>query len=221
MSAATMKAVRFHGAKDIRIDEVPIPELRPGWIKVKPAYVGICGSDLHEYLDGPHIIPPAGSKHSMTNECLPITLGHEFSGVVEEVGSGVTGFAKGDKVCVQPTIYDGSCAACKRGLTNSCASFGFIGLSGWGGGMGQFTCAPADYVKKLPSDMPLEIGALIEPLAVAWHAVETSPFKKGDSVLVLGGGPIGLSVILALLAKGCTNIIVSEVSIQIGIRGAR
>lgn len=178
---------------------------------MKPAFVGICGSDLHEYEDGPHIIPPHGEKHSMTGEGPPVILGHEFSAVVEEVGEGVEGFKKGDKVCIQPTIYDANCRACDRGLTNSCDSFGFIGLSGWGGGMSEYTTAPAEYVKKLPDDMSLEIGALVEPLAVGWHAVSTSPYQDGDSVLVLGGGPIGLAVILALLAKGCKNIICAEV----------
>lgn len=78
--------------------------------------------------------------------------------------------------------------------------------------MGEYTTAPANYVKKLPDDMELDIGALIEPLSVAWHAVATSPFNKGDDVLILGGGPIGLAVILVLLSKGCENIMVAEVS---------
>ncbi|TQS32862.1 hypothetical protein Golomagni_06812, partial [Golovinomyces magnicellulatus] len=130
----------------------------------------------------------------------------------EALGEGVTEFAVGDHICVQPTIHDGTCRACKRGLSNSCDSFGFVGLSGWGGGMSQLTTVPANYAKKLPADMPLEIGALVEPLAVGWHAVANSPFKEGDSVLVLGGGPIGLSVILALIARNCDNIIVAEIS---------
>ena len=135
---------------------------------MKPAFVGICGSDLHEYEDGPHIIPPEGSPHGLTGENAPVILGHEFSGVIDQVGEGVEGLAVGDKVCVKPTIHDGNCRACKRGLTNSCDTFGFIGLSGWGGGMGEYTAAPASYVKKLPDDMGLDIGALIEPLSVAW-----------------------------------------------------
>ena len=209
-----MKAVRFHAAKDIRVDRVPVPELKPGWVMLKPAFSGICGSDLHEYLDGPHIISPKDQPHSITGEGAPITLGHEFSGVIEKVGEGVKDLKPGDKVAIQPTISDGNCTACERGLNNSCDSFGFIGLSGWGGGMGEYTCAPASYAKKLPDDMPLKIGALIEPLAVGWHAVATSPFKDGDDVLILGGGPIGLSVLLALKAKGCKNIIVAEASLQ-------
>jgi threonine dehydrogenase-like Zn-dependent dehydrogenase len=212
MPSKSMKAVRFHAAKDIRVDSVPVPDVKPGWVRLKPAFCGICGSDLHEYEDGPHIIPQPGKTHSLTGEGPPVILGHEFSGVVESVGEGVEDIAEGDHVCVQPTIHDGNCRACKRGLTNSCDAFGFVGLSGWGGGMSELTSVPAHYIKKLPKEMPLEVGALVEPIAVAWHAVSNSPFKKGDAVLVLGGGPIGLAVILALLAKGCDNIITAEVS---------
>lgn len=146
----------------------------------------------------------------LTGETLPAVLGHEFSGVIDQIGEGVKDLKVGDKVCVQPTIHDGSCRSCKRGLTNSCDSFGFIGLSGWGGGMSEYTCVPSHYIKKLPDDMPLDIGALVEPLAVAWHAVSNSPLKDGDDVLVLGSGPIGLAVVLALKSKGCKNIIVAE-----------
>ena len=78
--------------------------------------------------------------------------------------------------------------------------------------MSEFMCAPASMIKKLPDNVSLELGALVEPIAVAWHAVKISPYKEGDSVLVLGGGPIGLSVVQTLVAKGCKNIIVSEVS---------
>ena len=113
----------------------------------------------------------------MTGESPPITLGHEFSGIVDEVGEGISGFKQGDKVCVQPTIYDGDCRACLKGLTNSCDTFGFIGLSGWGGGMSEYTCAPAEYVKKLPDDMGLDIGALVEPLAVGWHVSSKSQLR--------------------------------------------
>jgi threonine dehydrogenase-like Zn-dependent dehydrogenase len=113
---------------------------------------------------------------------------------------------------VQPTIYDGDCRSCRRGLVNCCDKNGFVGLSGWGGGLSDHVVVPASCVKPLPDEVSLEVGALIEPLAVGWHAVDISPFKPGDSALVLGGGPIGLAVVQALVGRGCTNIIVSEVS---------
>lgn len=139
-------------------------------------------------------------------------------------------FKKGDRICVQPIIYDGTCGACTAGFINCCYSNGFVGLSGWGGGLSEHVILPKSCCYKLPDNVSLEVGgkevslqlvslsdwplALIEPLAVGWHAVDVSPFKEGDSVLILGGGPIGLSVIQALKAKGCKNVIVSEVSSQ-------
>jgi 2-desacetyl-2-hydroxyethyl bacteriochlorophyllide A dehydrogenase len=158
---------------------------------------------------------PLPSHPILTNkpgESVPLTFGHEFSGTVESVGLGVTSFSPGDRVVIQPIIFDDTCPACLDGLQNCCFQNGFIGLSGWGGGLAEHIVVPQSALYHLPSNVPLEIGALVEPLAVGWHAVKISPFKPGDSALVLGGGPIGISVILALKAKGCTNIIVSEVS---------
>ncbi|KAJ9613272.1 hypothetical protein H2200_003214 [Cladophialophora chaetospira] len=206
-----MNAVRFHGQKDIRLEQIDIPTTKPGHVKIAPKFCGICGSDLHEYLGGANLIP-SENPHPITGETLPLTLGHEFSGIVEEVGEGVEKIKVGDRVCVQPIIYDGSCRACKRGLVNCCDKNGFVGLSGWGGGLCEHMVVPESCVKSLPDNVPLEVGALIEPLAVGWHAVDISPYKEGDSVLVLGGGPIGLAVVQALVGKKCKNIIVSEVS---------
>jgi len=210
MMATTMNAVRFHGKHDLRYEEIPIPEVKPGQVKIKPAWVGICGSDLHEYLGGPNLCPT--TPHPITGETVPLTFGHEFSGVVEEVADDVKDYKKGDRVVIQPIIYDGTCTACEEGLHNCCWSNGFVGLSGWGGGLADHIVVPTSTLYHLPDNVPLEIGALVEPLAVGWHAVKISPFKKGDVVLILGGGPIGISTILALKAKGCDRIIVSEVS---------
>ncbi|KAF2460517.1 chaperonin 10-like protein [Lineolata rhizophorae] len=210
---STMKAVRFHGQKDLRLEDIPVPTLKKGFVKVRPAWVGICGSDLHEYLGGPTLTPT--TPHPITGDQVPLVFGHEFSGVIEEVGEGITKFKPGERVCVQPIIYDGTCGACKEGLINCCYSNGFIGLSGWGGGLSEHCVVPEYSLYKLPENVSLEVGALIEPLSVGWHAVNLSSFKAGDSVLVLGGGPIGLAVIQALVARGkAEKIIVSEVSSQ-------
>jgi threonine dehydrogenase-like Zn-dependent dehydrogenase len=155
---------------------------------------------------------PSEKPHPLTHETLPLTIGHEFSGTIEEIGDDVTRLKVGDRVCVQPTIYDGDCLSCRRGLVNCCDQNGFIGLSGWGGGMSEHIVVPQDSVKKLPDNVSLEIGALVEPLSVGWHAVSISPYKKGDCVLVLGGGPIGLAVVQVLRAQECDTIIVSEIS---------
>jgi threonine dehydrogenase-like Zn-dependent dehydrogenase len=210
--ASTMKALRYHGQRDIRLDTIPVPEIAPGKVRISPKFCGICGTDLHEYLGGANLIPKPGKPHPITDETYPLTLGHEFSGIVEEVGEGVTNVQKGDRVCVQPILFDGDCRSCQRGLVNCCDKNGFIGLSGFGGGLCESTVVPEYAVKKLPDNVPLEIGALVEPLSVGWHSVDISPFKEGDSALVLGGGPIGLAVVQVLHGRGCNNIIVSEVS---------
>lgn len=207
-----MKVVRFHGQRDIRLETIPEPSLKAGWVKIHPRFCGICGSDLHEYVDGANLIPKPGNPHPITGEAYPLTLGHEFSGVVADVGDDVSLAKKGDRVCVQPIIYDGNCESCRRGLINCCDQNGFVGLSGWGGGLSETVVVPEACVKVLPENVPLEVGALVEPLSVGWHSVEVSPYKDGDAALVLGGGPIGLAIVQALKGRGCTNIIVSEVS---------
>jgi threonine dehydrogenase-like Zn-dependent dehydrogenase len=131
---------------------------------------------------------------------------------VEEVGEGVSRVKKGDRVVVQPTIYDGTCGACEAGLFNCCYSNGFVGLSGFGGGLAEHIVLNESFVFRLPDNIPLDIGALVEPLAVAWHAVKMGDVSPDESVLVLGAGPIGLAVILSLKARGVDKIIVSEVA---------
>jgi threonine dehydrogenase-like Zn-dependent dehydrogenase len=148
----------------------------------------------------------------VTKETIPITFGHEFSGTVLEVGTDVASFKPGQRVSIQPTIYCQDCGACKRNLHNVCYNGGFVGLSGFGGGLSDAVVVPEDYVLPLPDNIPLDVAALVEPLAVGWHAVSQSPLKQGDNILILGGGPIGIAVIQALRARDCGQIIVSEIS---------
>ncbi|KAJ5497219.1 hypothetical protein N7463_009206 [Penicillium fimorum] len=199
-----MRAVRFHGRGDVRIDEVEEP--------IRPAFVGICGSDLHEYLAGPIIVP--ATPHPLTGEKLPITLGHEFSGTVEETGSGVSGFKVGDLVVVKPDIFDATCSSCSMGSFNACEKQGFIGLSSQAGGLSDHIVVDSKHAILLPDSIPLDIGALVEPLSVAWHAVSRCPLQISDTALVIGAGPIGLAIIQVLKAKGITSIIAVEVSEQ-------
>lgn len=115
---------------------------------------------------------------------------HEFSGTVTKVGDGVSKLRAGDKVAVQPSIYCGQCGACKVHAENACPKGGFVGLSGGGGGMSEFVVVPQEACFPLPSNVDLDIGALVEPLSVAWHAVAATPVEP--NCLVIGGGPIGL-----------------------------
>jgi threonine dehydrogenase-like Zn-dependent dehydrogenase len=124
--------------------------------KVRPAWVGICGTDVHEYLDGPVLCPE--TPHPITGEKVPLTMGHEFSGTVEAVGNDITNYKPGDRVVVQPIIYDGTCGACKAGQINCCYSNGFIGLSGFGGGLAEHIVVRESFLYHLPDNVPLDIG---------------------------------------------------------------
>jgi (R,R)-butanediol dehydrogenase/meso-butanediol dehydrogenase/diacetyl reductase len=202
-----MKAARFHGRGDIRID--PEPATRPGTVKVEVEWCGICGTDLHEYLDGPIFAPTADAPHPLTGESVPITLGHEFAGTVVEMGEGVTDLRVGDRVVVEPYLVCGRCDACTQGRYNVCASLGFIGLSGAGGGFSQYVVAERRWIHPL-GELTTDVGALVEPLAVAYHAVRLAHTKPADTALVFGAGPIGLVTTAALRAVGVEEILVVE-----------
>lgn len=211
----TMKAVRYYGKEDVRVDEIAEPEVRPGTVKIALAFNGICGSDLHLYHEGP--IPPAPTTtdpHPLSGETLPVVFGHEFSGVVAELGAGVQGLEVGDHVAVEPLMVCDECVACRRGSYNLCERMGFVGISGRGGGLAEYIVVEERWVHPV-GDMPLEHAALIEPLAVALHAVRHAgaDTASGELAVVGGAGPIGLLTAAVLRAYGVRTI-VSEVSVE-------
>lgn len=212
-----MKAARWHKARDIRIEDVPTPVPGPGQVKIKVKWTGICGSDLHEYVAGP-IFVPVDKPHAVSDEVAPIVMGHEFSGEVAEVGEGVTKVKPGDRVVVEPILSCGKCPACQHGKYNLCEDLGFHGLSGGGGGFSAYTVVGERWTHKMPEGLSFEQGALVEPAAVALHAVRLSSLKAGGTAAVFGAGPIGLLVIEALRVAGATSIYVVELSEQ---RGAK
>ena len=205
-----MKAARFHGPADIRIEDIPAPELRPGAVAIDVAWCGICGTDLHEYLEGPIFIPAEGHPHPLSHEEEPVTLGHEFSGTVSGLGEGVTDLAVGDNVVVEPYFVCNECAPCLAGNYHLCIKMGFIGLAGGGGGLSEKVVVDRRWVHAI-GDIPLDEAALIEPLSVAHHAFVRSGAKAGDVALIGGAGPIGLLVAAVLKAEGLT-VIMSELS---------
>ena len=205
-----MKAARFNGPKDIEITEIPAPVVRPGTVAIDVAWCGICGTDLHEYLEGPIFIPAKGHPHPLTHEEEPVTMGHEFSGTVAEVGEGVTDLTVGDSVVVEPYFVCGECGPCLEGRYNLCTSMGFIGLAGGGGGLSERIVVEQRWVHPV-GDIPLDQAALIEPLSVGHHAFRRSGAQRGDVALVGGAGPIGLLLAAVLKAEGLT-VIVTELS---------
>lgn len=195
-----MKALRWYARKDLRYEDVPEPSPEPGQLKVKVNLAGICGTDLKEYAAGPNMIDPAK---------VPIILGHEFVGRITELGEGVTNFKVGERVAAVGYWYCGECYFCKRGLYNICANGGFVGLT-TEGCMAEYVIIPSYAAYQLPDSVSDELGALVEPLAVAFHAVSQGNVRPGDTVAIVGAGTIGLSVLLAARAAGATNIYVVD-----------
>jgi len=205
-----MLAAVFHGAGDIRIEQLPIPEPGAGQVALAPAHNGLCGSDLHEYQMGPLVIPT--DPHPLTGAQLPVIMGHEFSGTITAVGDGVTDLRIGDRVAVEPLYHCGTCRPCTSGAYNVCNRIAFHGLMANGGGMSETTVVDATMVHRLPDTVTLEQGALVEPMAVAHHAVRQAGIAEGEPAVVLGAGPIGIGAWFALRAAGAGPIIVVEPS---------
>lgn len=207
-----MRAALYHGVGDIRLTDIPEPQPGPGQVKIAVAYNGICGSDLHEYYHAATFIPL--EPHPLTGVHAPCVLGHEFSGTVTEIGAGVTEVTRGDRVAVRPTYSCGRCPACQTGAPNICAQLAFHGGSGPGGGLSQFTVVDESMVHRLPDSVSLAAGALVEPMAVAQHAVNRAAPDADDTVVIVGAGAIGIGLWFALTARGVTSIVVSEPSPQ-------
>lgn len=203
-----MKALRYHGRHDIRIDEVEVPNVCRDSVKVKVEWCGVCGSDLHEYEEGP-IMVPEKLPNAITGEMTPIVMGHEFCGNIVEVGEGVDGVRVGDRVAVEPLMYCHECLDCRRGDYHLCQRLAIIGIHGMAGGFAEYAVVPGYSVHRIPDSLSIELGALVEPLSVGWHAMRTSRFRAGESALVIGAGPVGLSTLLCLQAAGALWIAVS------------
>ena len=193
-----MKALRWYARKDVRYVDAPEPSPSPGQLKIKVSLAGICGTDLKEYAYGPVMIPPAR---------VPLTMGHEFAGTVAEVGKGVKGFKVGDRVSGVGNSYCGECYVCKMGRYNLCLNQGFTGLFS-DGCMAEYFVLPHYACYKLPDSVSDELGALVEPLAVAIHAVRQAHIQPGDLVAIVGDGTIGLCSLLAAKAAGASGVYV-------------
>ena len=204
-----MRALRFHAARDLRIEDVDDPAAPgPGDVTVSVAMCGICGTDLHEYTAGPIVTPV--EPHPLTGAQNPQILGHEFSGEVVAVGHGVRSVREGDRVAIMPLAYCGRCAYCRRGLQHLCATMGCVGLSHQWGGMAALATVAEYQIVRLPDGVSYAQGALIEPTAVAAYGVERGGVAAGDRVLVTGAGPIGALAALCARAAGAATVYVSE-----------
>lgn len=183
----------------IEFREVPVPEPKPGEALIKIMKIGVCGSDIHVYH----------GEHPFTS--YPVTQGHEVSGLVEKLGEGVTGLTVGQKVTIQPQVVCGECYPCRHGKYNLCEKLKVMGFQTTGVASHYFA-VDAKKVTPLPEDMGLDEGAMIEPLAVAVHAVRRAGDVSGQDICVLGAGPIGILVAQAAKGMGARRVMITDVS---------
>ena len=205
-----MRALRFHAARDIRVEDVAEPgdDLGAHEVLVRPRFTGICGTDLHEYVAGP--IVTSVEPHPLTGAQNPQILGHEFSADVLATGPGVQVAEPGDRVTIMPLAYCGQCYYCRRGLNHLCETMGCVGLSWAWGGLSEAAVVLDYQVALLPDDLSYEEGALVEPAAVAAYGNARGEVRPGDSVLVTGAGPIGALAVLCAQAAGAGAVYQSE-----------
>lgn len=212
-----MKALRWHGPRQLRLCELIEPALRREELRIAVSYCGICGSDLHEYLDGPHAIP-SGRPHALSGRMAPLTLGHEFCGDVAESSTHAQALRVGTRVVIEPEYRCGRCEFCLSGRYNLCRDMGFVGLMG-DGGMADTVVVPAYTAHALPDEVTMEQAAVFEPAAVALHAVRQSNLRAGDACAVFGMGPIGLLIVMMLRQCGAGRIFAVDLSPQRLARG--
>ena len=192
----TMPAAVYQGERHLTVEELPVPEAGPGEVVVEVSHCGICGSDLHIFVEG------WGAPG--------YTGGHEWSGLVRWVGDGVDEWREGDRVVGGPDRGCGACPPCTEGRVNLCMGRGRAGVDRHQGAFARFVKTGSRKLYRIPDGLDLRVAALTEPLAVAQHGIDRSGAKPGDRVLVTGAGPIGLLTIAALVADGIDDVTVSE-----------
>ncbi len=199
-----MKALVLKEYNRFAYEEVPAPEPGAEEVLIAVKACGICGSDVH------------GMDGSTGRRRPPIIMGHEVAGVVSRAGSGISGWAPGDRVTLDSTIYCGQCEFCRRGLINLCDHRRVLGVScedyRQHGAFAQFVAVPPRILYRLPDGLPFEHAALVEPFAIALHATRRAPLASNDTAVVLGVGMIGLALVQALSAAGCRRLIAVDIA---------
>lgn len=198
-----MQALVLERKDELSLRDFPVDEtLGPRDVRVALKTVGVCGSDVHYYTHGrigPFVVN------------APMILGHEAAGVVVETGSAVRELKEGDRVCMEPGIPDPSSRASRLGKYNLDPAVRFWATPPVHGVLRPTVVHPADFTFKLPDNVSLAAGAMVEPLAVGVHAATKAQIQPGDLAVVIGAGPIGMVTILAALAAGCSRVIVSDI----------
>jgi (R,R)-butanediol dehydrogenase/meso-butanediol dehydrogenase/diacetyl reductase len=178
-----MRAGILYNDRDIRLGEAPDPRLRPDEVLVESGYAGICGTDLHIFR---------GEFHERVQ--FPAIQGHEFGGIIREVGREVKGFKVGDRVVVDPIISCHSCPACLSGHLNACRTLKLLGVD-LDGGFGQYVAAPVSHLYRLPESVPMAHAPMVEMFGLGHHILQRGQVQPGETVVILGAGKLGLSVL--------------------------
>jgi L-iditol 2-dehydrogenase len=199
-----MKAAVMRGIRDVRIEDIPTPTIRDDEALVRIRSVGVCGSDVHYYVDGrigSYIVQP------------PLILGHECSGEVVEVGKSVRNVKPGDLVAVEAGVPCRRCRFCKEGKYNLCRDIVFFATPPVDGAFTEFIAHPADFLYPLDG-VSLHEGAMCEPLSTGMQAERRSGLRMGDSVFIAGVGPIGLCTLQAFRAAGAGAVYLSDLDAE-------
>jgi L-iditol 2-dehydrogenase len=198
---------RLQKPKTINFLDVPVPEPGEGQALIEVKRIGICGSDIHVY-HGTH-------KYAV----LPVVQGHEGSGVVAKLGSGVKKLAPGDRVTLRPQLFCGKCLLCRQGRYNLCEEYKVLGVLGGTTGMAsEYFLADASKLHKLPPSISFDEGAMVEPAAVAVHAVKLGGKAQSSNIVVIGAGPIGNLAAQAAKAMGAAKVMITDINdIRLGL----
>jgi L-iditol 2-dehydrogenase len=198
-----MNALLLSEYKHLEVTTLPVPVPQPSDVLVQVAACGICGSDVHGY-DG-----------TSGRRIPPLVMGHEAAGIVAAVGSEVTGFAVGDRVTFDSTVYCGECVFCRKGEMNLCDNRQVVGVScgdySRAGAFAEYVAVPGRIVYKLPDNLAFAEAAMLEAVSVALHAVAVSKLEGGETALVIGAGMIGLLTLQSARAAGCSRVFVSDI----------
>ena len=202
-----MLAARWHGRGDIRVEEIDDPGAPPpGWVRIRVDACGICGTDVEEYARGPILIPI--EPNPLSGRCAPLVLGHEPAGTIEAAGEGVE-LRPGTRVAVETNMYCGSCWWCLRGKTQLCVQLASLGLMA-DGALAEVVLAPASMCAPLGDGVPVEHGALAEPLSVAVRAVRRGGVARGQTVGIVGAGTVGLLALQVARRAGAEQVVVVD-----------
>ncbi|UCF95785.1 MAG: alcohol dehydrogenase catalytic domain-containing protein [Spirochaetaceae bacterium] len=201
----TMKVAVLEKPKRMVIEERPIPEPGPGWVRLKNKASGICGSDMHIYTGNHPWLQPG---HPMEKFVLGNVYGHEIAGLVDALGGGVEGIGIGDRAAVNAIVPCHRCEFCRVGLFQLCRNLEHYGFH-YPGGFAEYTLVPATNILKLPQQLSFEEAAILDVLVVGVHAVQLAEISMADRVAILGAGPIGLAMAAAVKRSGAREIFIT------------